>query len=162
MAQADFFLKLDGITGESQDDKHKDEIQLYSVTFGVSNQGAGAFGKGSGASKSDVHDIVVTKLTDKSTPELFKKCATGKHVDTGIITMRKAGGDAPVEYLVIKLTEVFISNFNVGATDGGGIAQETVGLNFSKIEFDYTPQNADGSAGAAVTGSWNIKTSEAA
>ena len=52
-----------------------------------------AFGKGSGASKSDVHDIVVTKLTDLATPPLMKACASGKTIGDAIITIRKAGGD---------------------------------------------------------------------
>ena len=30
MAQVDYFLKLDGVTGESTDDKHKDTIHVES------------------------------------------------------------------------------------------------------------------------------------
>ena len=160
MAQVDMFLKLDGINGESQDSHHPNEIQLYSFTFGVNNQGAGAFGKGSGASKSDVHDIVVTKLTDLSTAPLMKSCTCGKTIGDAIITIRKAGGDAPVEYLKVELKEVFVSQFHVGATDNGGIAQETVGLNFAKVEFHYTPQDATGTAGATVSGGYDIKKNE--
>jgi len=157
MAQVDMFLKLDGINGESQDNTHKNEIQLYSFTFGVNNQGAGGFGKGSGASKSDVHDVVVTKLTDLATTPLMKACATGKTIGDALITIRKAGGDTPVEYLKVDLKEVFVSQFHVGATDSGGIAQETVGLNFAQVEFHYTPQEADGTAGATVSGGYDIK-----
>jgi len=32
---ADYFLKLDGIPGESTDAKHKDEIELVSFSWGV-------------------------------------------------------------------------------------------------------------------------------
>ena len=32
----DYFLKLDGIQGESADEKHKDEIQLMSFSWGGS------------------------------------------------------------------------------------------------------------------------------
>lgn len=160
MAQVDMFLKLDGINGESEDSTHPNEIQLYSFTFGVNNQGAGGFGKGSGASKSDVHDIVVTKLTDMATAPLMKACATGKTIGDAVITIRKAGGDAPVEYLKADLKEVFVSQFHLGATDTGGIAQETVGLNFSKVEFHYTPQDNTGAPGATVSGGYDIKKNE--
>jgi type VI secretion system secreted protein Hcp len=157
MAQPDYFLKLDGINGESEDSVHKNEIQLSSVTWGVSNQGAGGFGKGSGASKSDVHDVHVTKLVDTSSPALAKACATGLTIGDAVITLRKAGGTSAVEYLVYKLTEVFVSSFNIGAGDGGNIAQESIGLNFAKVEFNYTPQNADGSAGGTITTSYDVK-----
>jgi len=161
MAQPDYFLKLDGIQGESQDSVHTNEIQLLSVSFGVTNQGAGGFGKGSGASKSDVHDIHVTKRADMASPNLFKACATGESIGDGIITIRKAGGSTAVEYLVLKLTEVFVSNFDIGAMDNGDIASESVGLNFAKIVIDYTPQNADGSGGAVVETGYDIKQNKA-
>jgi len=35
MAQIDMFLKLDGIKGESQDHKHKDEIHIESFSWGM-------------------------------------------------------------------------------------------------------------------------------
>ena len=35
-AAVDYFLKIDGIDGESTDDKHKGEIQLESYTRGLS------------------------------------------------------------------------------------------------------------------------------
>ena len=34
MAAIDYFLKLDGITGESADSKHKGEIEVLSFSFG--------------------------------------------------------------------------------------------------------------------------------
>ena len=33
---ADYFLKLEGIKGESTDDKHKDEIDVLSFSWGAS------------------------------------------------------------------------------------------------------------------------------
>ena len=157
MAQADFFLKIDGIQGESQDATHTNEIQLYSVNFGVTNTGSGGFGTGSGSSKSNVHDMTFTKLVDKASPNLFIACATGKSIGNATVILRKAGGDKPVEYLVYKLTEVFVSSLNTSASEGGGIAQESLSLNFSKVEWTYKPQNADGSAGAAITAGYDIK-----
>ena len=52
MATGDMFLKLDGIEGESLDDKHKNEIALTSFSIGASNAGSGAVGTGSGTSTS--------------------------------------------------------------------------------------------------------------
>ena len=71
-------------------------------------------------------------------------------------TIRRAG-EKPQEYLVYKLTEVFVSSFNESGHEGGSIAQESFSLNFSKIEYKYTPQKADGTAGAAITTKYDVK-----
>jgi type VI secretion system secreted protein Hcp len=160
MAQADYFLKLDGINGESQDSVHTNEIQLSSISWGVSNSGSGGFGMGSGSSKSSVMDMQVTKTTDLASPNLWAACCSGKSIGDAVLTMRKAGGDAPVEYLVFNLTEVFVTSHTGSGHDGGGIAQESVSLNFSKIKITYTPQNPDGSPGASIDKTYDVKANE--
>jgi type VI secretion system secreted protein Hcp len=160
MAQGDFFLKIEGIDGESQDEKHKNEIMVASISIGVTNTGTGGSNLGSGASKSNVQDIHFTKQADKASPNLFIGCCTGKHFNSATITLRKAG-EKPHEYLVHKLTEVFISSFSQSGHEGGGIAQESFSLNFSKIEFAYVPQAADGTAGAKITKTYDIKANKA-
>ena len=40
MAAIDYFLKLDGITGESEDSKHKGEIEVLSFSFGETQRRA--------------------------------------------------------------------------------------------------------------------------
>ncbi len=144
MAQADFFLKIDGVDGKSDDSKHSGEIQISSFSFGVSNSGSGGWGSGSGASKSNVQDMHFTKLVDKASPNLFQACCIGTHFDSATVTVRKAGGDTPVEYLIYKLDQVFISSHTINGHDGGGIAQESGSLNFNKVEMTYSPQGAGG------------------
>ena len=52
MATVDYFLKIDGIEGESRDDKHKDEIEIESFSWGETQTGSFAVGGGGGAAKS--------------------------------------------------------------------------------------------------------------
>src|SRR5215471_8524354 len=104
----DMFLKLDGIKGESKDSKHKDEIHIESFSWGMSQTGAMSSGGGGGAGKVNVHDISITKHVDKSSCDLMYACASGKHIPSGLITVRKAG-EKPLEYLKIKLTDILIS-----------------------------------------------------
>jgi type VI secretion system secreted protein Hcp len=156
MAQEDYFLKIDGIDGESQDDVHKNEIHVSSFSFGVTNSGTGGSNLGSGGGRSNVQDMHFTKVVDQSSPNLFYACATGKHFDNATLTVRRAG-ETPQEYLVYKLTEVYVSSISTSGHEGGGIAQESVSLNFSKIELNYTPQNADGTPGAVNTKSYDVK-----
>src|SRR6187402_3524351 len=101
----DMFLKLDGIAGESKDKAHTGEIHIESFSWGMSQTGAHGSGGGGGAGKVSVHDISVTKLTDKSSCALMAALASGKHIKDGPITVRKAG-EKPLEYLKIKLTDI--------------------------------------------------------
>jgi type VI secretion system secreted protein Hcp len=156
MAQEDYFLKIDGIKGESQDDKHKDEIHVSSFSFGVTNTGTGGSNLGSGGGRANVQDLHFTKVVDQASPNLFLACATGKHFDTATVTVRRAG-ETPQEYLVYDLEEVFVSSISISGHEGGGIAQESCSLNFSKVTLTYTPQNPDGSPGAANPKSYDVK-----
>jgi hypothetical protein len=44
VALVDYFLRIDGVEGESQDAKHRNEIQVLSFDFGESQAGTFAFG----------------------------------------------------------------------------------------------------------------------
>src|SRR5215831_10842790 len=99
----DMFLKLDGIEGESKDHKHAGEIELLSFSWGVSNSSqVGCAGGGGGAGKANFSSFSFMKRVDSATPQLMLSCATGEHIKSGLITVRKAG-EKPVEFLKIKL-----------------------------------------------------------
>jgi type VI secretion system secreted protein Hcp len=156
----DAFLKLDGIKGESTDDKHKDEIDVLSFSWGVSQSGGIASG-GGGAGKATFQDLHFTSVAHKGSPNLFLSCATGEHLKEATLTLRKAGRSG-VEFLKIKLSDILISSYlPSGAADGDTPAEE-VSLNFAKIEFEYTPQNADGSAAASVKTGYDVKANKTA
>jgi type VI secretion system secreted protein Hcp len=151
----DYFLKLDGITGESQDAKHKGEFDLLSWSWGASNPTA-VGGTGIGSSKAAVSEFSFSKYVDIGSPNLMLNCLSGKHIPTASITVRKAG-ENPVEYLKIKLSDVMISSFNVGASAGDGDrVQESVSIAFAKIDFVYTQQTATGGAGGSANAGWDV------
>ena len=152
----DMFLKLDGIKGESKDDKHKDEIDISSFSCGLSQTGTFSAGGGGGAGKVNVHDISVTKNVDKSTPALMAACASGKHIKEGLMTFRKAG-DKPLEYLKIKLVDILVSSVQEAGHGGGDLLSESLSLNFSKFHVEYQEQKADGSGSPAGEMGWDVK-----
>src|SRR5262245_66611402 len=121
----DMFLKLDGIKGESKDDKHKDEIHIESFSWGMNQSGSMGHGGGGGAGKVSVHDISITKFVEKSSCDLMYACASGKHIKEGLITVRKAG-EKPLEYLKIKLTDILISGIQEAGHGGGDQMTQTV------------------------------------
>jgi type VI secretion system secreted protein Hcp len=96
-----------------------------------------------------------TKYVDKASPKLMLSCCNGKHYDTALLTVRKAG-EKPVEYIKIKLTEVLVTSVSTGGSGGEDRLTENVTLNFSKVHVDYTPQDEKGAAGTAIPMSWDI------
>ena len=158
MALFDAFLKLDGIKGESADAKHKGEIDIFSFRWGIHQTGVSATGGGGGSGKVSFQDISFVKETDASSPLLMLNCANGAHIKEGSFVVRKAGG-TQLEYLKIKLTDILISSFkDHGSTSGDPIPMESITLNFSKVEYSYQPQGADGKAqGGPVMAGWDVK-----
>jgi type VI secretion system secreted protein Hcp len=155
MAQVDMFLKLDGVTGESQDHKHKGSIHIESFSWGMNQTGAHGAGGGGGAGKVSVHDISITKHVDKASPTLMLFCCNGKHIPNGLITVRKAG-EKPLEYLKIKLTDILISGVQE-AGHGGATLSESVTINFGKFHIEYLEQKADGTGTPGGEMGWDVK-----
>lgn len=115
-------------------------------------------GTGGGAGKVSIQDLSLTKYVDKSTPNLMMHCSSGKHVPKVTLTVRKAGGDAQVEYLIINLEEVLISSLSTGGSGSDDRLIENITLNFAKVTVDYQPQKADGTKeGGPIKYGWNIR-----
>lgn len=158
----DMFLKLDGIDGESQDDKHSKEVDLLSFTWGQTHDaapGSTTVGAGSGVGKVSFSDFAVTFYSNKASAKVFSSCSGGKHIASAIITVRKSG-DTPQEYLIITLTDVTVNSHNISCAQGG-LSMETAALGFAKIEYAYSPQKSDGSLDAAVKANYNIQKNKA-
>ena len=145
---SDIFAKIGDIKGESPDDKHKDEIEVLSFSWGVSNP---ANVGGGGAT---FHDLSFTHNIDKASPRLLQACATGLHLKDATITHRKAG-KALQEFLIIKMNDVVVTS--VSLSDSGVGSSENVSLAFAKVDLEYKPQKADGSLDAGVHFKFDIK-----
>ena len=155
----DMFLKIEGIKGESHDDKHKDEIQIESFGFGVAQHGGATHGGGMGAGKAQFQDINFTKQIDKASPMLMLHCANGKHIPQALLTVRKAG-EKPQEYYKIKLSDIIVSSFNNAGTSHD-MPHESLTLHFTKIEFFYAEQKQDGTLGNTSQAGYDLKANKA-
>lgn len=152
----DYFLKIDGIEGESQDDKHKNEIDVLSWSFGESNRGTFGMGGGGGAGKVEMQDFNFTMRVNKASPKLFVACATGQHFKKAVLTCRKAG-DKQQEFMTITMTDCMISSYQSGAAGGTeSIPIEQISLNFTKMEYEYREQKPDGTLGGAIKSGYDI------
>jgi len=157
MAQVDYFLKIDGIPGESQDAKHKDEIQVQSYSFGEQQSGTMAFGGGGGAGKVQMQDFHFTMDSNKASPKLFLACATGEHIKKAVLTARKAGKDQQ-DYLIVTFSDLLVSSFQTGGSAGAsGLPVDQIALNFAVIEIEYKEQKPDGTLGGTVKAKYDQK-----
>ena len=151
----DIFLKLDGIKGESQDDKHKDEIEVVSFSFGASNFAKRSAGSGGGAGRVSLQDFHFVMRTNKASPTLFLSCASGKHISSAVLSVRKAGG-TQVDYLKYTFTDVLISSYQTGGSSADVVPTDQISLNFIKLENTFTPQDDRGALQEPVTASWDV------
>jgi type VI secretion system secreted protein Hcp len=153
----DFFLKLDGIPGESKDSKHPAEIQLESWSWGESNAGTFAAGGGGGAGKVNMQDFHFTMPVNIASPKLMLACASGEHIKSAILTARKAGGQQQ-EYLKITFSELLVSSYQIGGSGHSDSPPvDSISLAFTKLEYEYKPQKADGTLDAATKVGYDVK-----
>jgi len=150
-AALDMFLDIPGISGESTDPVHANQMDVVAWSWGMSNPG-GSLSNGI----ANFQDLSVTKYVDKASPLLMKRCATGTNISMATLYVRKVGVN-PIEYIKIQLTNVLVSSVSTGAS---GFEEdkltENVTLNFAKLQLDYVPAKPDGSADTAYSFRWDI------
>lgn len=159
MAAVDYFLKLDGVDGESQDAKHKGEIDIESWSWSESQAGTHATGGGGGAGKVVMQDFNFNMRANKASPKLLLACATGEHFPKAVLTCRKAGKEQQ-EYFKITFSDLLVASYQTGGNNSQGagiVPSDQIALNFSKIEYEYKPQDAKGGLGPVVKVGYNLK-----
>jgi type VI secretion system secreted protein Hcp len=149
----DYFLKLDGIQGESVDDKHKNEIQIMSWSWGASNVSSVAGTGGSGSGKVDCSDVSLMLNFDKSTPKFFKAICKGDHIPTGTLAAHKAGADKP--YLKVDFKEIFVTGLQMSAA--GEIPAVSLSFTYDEIKIDYSAQDEKGNVASTGPITYNTK-----
>ena len=147
MADTFFFMKLEGIEGESQDADHSGEIDVMSFSMGIQNAGTYDAGTGGNTGKAYFSDVSVTKYVEKSTPTLAQYCSLGTAITTVTISCNKQAGDKKVEYLKVTLHNAVVTSLTQSGSGGStDPIVEGLSLNYAGIEMDYTQQSNTGDA----------------
>jgi type VI secretion system secreted protein Hcp len=153
----DMFLKLSDVKGESKDSKNPGQIEIESFSWGATQLGTSSHGTGAGAGKVSMQDFHFVMRNNSASPALFLYCANGKHLGEALLTCRKAGGKQE-NFLVVKMTDVLVSSFQTGGSQGGEVPMDQISLNYSKIEIDYLSQSDKGVTTSAGKKWWDMKT----
>jgi type VI secretion system secreted protein Hcp len=157
MARPDFYLKIDGIDGESTKKGVENQIELLSWQWGETNSGSMAHGTGGGTGRVSMQDFSFTMTINKATPKLMLACANGEHIKSAILTCREAGKEQQ-PYLVIKFTEILISSYQIGGSAGDDHKPvDHVSFNYTKVEWEYKAQKADGTLDSPVKAGFDLK-----
>ncbi|MBI4582203.1 MAG: type VI secretion system tube protein Hcp, partial [Planctomycetes bacterium] len=136
----DGFLKIEGIPGESTDDKHKDWIEVLSFSHGVTQAATTASTGGARTGgRCDHADFSVTKVLDKASPKINLFCSNGKHINEVTVELCRAAEDKQ-KFMVWKMTDVIISSVAPGGSAHGSenLPMEQVSFNYGKMEWTYT------------------------
>lgn len=165
----DAYMKIDGIPGESTDDKHKDWIELVGFGHGLRQPASATASTAGGATAQRVNheDFRIAKLLDKATPKINEACCTGKHLKDVVIEICRAGGDK-LKYMEIRLEQVIVSAVKTASTTPGvskddDFPCEEVTFNYGRIKWTYTQQKrSDGSGGGNVSAGWDLTTNKTA
>ncbi|MEO8186357.1 MAG: type VI secretion system tube protein Hcp [Burkholderiaceae bacterium] len=150
------FLKIGDIKGESTDDKHKEQIEVFSWSWGVTNATTLGPASGNAAGRPSFNDLNFMHRYDKAAPLLWRACAVGQHFAEATLVGTKQG-KAAQDYLVVKMSDVVVTSANASDSSGGGEAMESVGVKFAKVDVEYKPQKADGSFDVGVRFKYDIK-----
>lgn len=152
--EAGYFLKIEGVDGESKDQKHKNEIDIASFSWGETNS-ASSFGAG-GSGKVQMQDFHFVMKYNKASPKLFLACASGEHFPDATLRLARKSADDQLEYLKWKLTDVMCTSYQTGGSNPE-VPTDSFSLNFAKIEVEYKAQKADGTLDAPVKAGWDVQ-----
>lgn len=105
----DAYMMVKSMEGESSDKDHAGWIELLDYDFSIAQKVSSTASSVGGASaeRSDFTDLTVVKQLDKASPLLTLACAEGRHIDTIIIELSRAG---KVNFMSYRLTDCMISS----------------------------------------------------
>ena len=163
-AQVDYFLKIDGVDGESQDLQYPGWIQLESWQWSEENSGRWGIGSGGGAGKVEMKDFEFRMVANKASPKLFLKCATGDSIPQATLVCRKSG-KGQQDFMRVTFTNCLVSVFrttgNMPTLNGqkmdGVLPYDEIKLNFARIDVEYKEQREDGTMGAVIKAGYDLK-----
>jgi len=151
-----WFLKIDGIEGESTDIAHKSEIDVQAWSWGVTHPSSSP-GSGGGVGKAAFQDLHFVARISKASPKLFLSCATGTHHKLAALSgTRTAGKGKSTDFLKYKLSDVQVTSVQHSGSESEP-PMDQFSLSYRTFEISYSPQTPSGALGPAVTAGFDLQ-----
>jgi len=160
----DVYRQIDGIKGESADDKHKDWIEVSGVTWSVYQPRATTVSTAGGLTtgRAELSNLSFKKLADIASPILQQTCATGKTIPKARIEFLRADGDGkPITYYTVELENVLICSVTPDCGESG-ILTEHIQLAYAKMKWKYAKQGIGGGSIGNTSGGWDCSANKCA
>ncbi|MDQ6640848.1 MAG: type VI secretion system tube protein Hcp [Pseudomonadota bacterium] len=135
------------VKGEATADGHADDIEVRSITWGVSSPTA--VGSTAATGRRQYKHLLIVKGIDSASTGLLSALVTNDEVKEAKLTLRKAGGDA-LDYYVMTLAQARVVAIDLGVDDQGR-PTETVSFAYAKIDIEYKRQQGVGISGASTS-----------
>ena len=146
MSNTNYHLTIESVRGEMKREQKDHGIEVMTFEFGASVARDGASGQGK--QRRQYTDVKFTKLVDRSSPTLQSMLATNSKIKTATLVVAKAGGDNPLEYYKVILSDAYIASYKIRGADfqdqWGAIPRDEFSINFRKIEVTYVKQDQKG------------------
>jgi type VI secretion system secreted protein Hcp len=156
MASVDYLLRVQGIEGESADDRHRGWIDVDSWSWGAVNAAPGP-GGGGAAGRVSMQDLHVVLAVSRASPPLFLACASGKRLPEAKLVALRAG-ERREEFLSWTFSDVVVTSFQTGGAESGeALPMDHVSFAFTKVLVEYRPMRPDGSLDAPVKAGWDVR-----
>jgi type VI secretion system secreted protein Hcp len=155
------FLNYDGIPGDVTTAGHEQWIEITSWQFGVSRAmtSSSASAADREGSTPSVSEVVVTKVTDGASTNLFRASlgfGQGGEGKTVKIDFCKTDVSQPEPYLQFELDNTLVSGWT--ASSGGDRPTESVSLNFTKITMNNIGMGAANATGQPDRATYDLST----
>ncbi|MEO5369660.1 MAG: type VI secretion system tube protein Hcp [Magnetococcus sp. DMHC-1] len=152
------YVKFGSINGDATHDTHKKWVDVLSIQWGVGRSVGGTVvgsTKNREASHPSVSEMTFHKPMDGSSYKWFEESVVGKAGNKCEIDLVSNDNEIYARYV---LENAMVSGYSVSSS--GDRPTETISLNFTKIEFKYTPFDKDHKAGSPVTAGYDLSTAK--
>ena len=150
-----YFIKIDGIAGDSTSKGHEGWFELSSQQFGFGRGISSPLGGDREASDPSFSEVTATLTGDAGLADLFSGLTSSKAISAVEIEGVSGGGSNPQTVYDLTLNDVLLSGVSSNSASGSqsGIS---FSLNYGKIGLITTGANASG-ASVVETFGWDLE-----
>ena len=156
----DMFLKWKRIKGESRDDKHKDQIDILSYSWGASQSATDGLRRRRWSWEGPVPGHQLLDQRQHRVSAASSLAARPASTSRAPSSQRAKPVEQQQDFLIIKLNDVLVTSYQNGGASGGDVPTDQFSLTFAQINYEFKEQKEDGSLVPGSSGGWDIKANE--